>query len=105
MGSTTHFQTNRRPNNPLLKSLKKENGLLQKKYKNKNISNLTPLQSKALKILKQNTNLIIKPMDKNLGPAVMDRDFYINKILNDHLLTKDYIKLSQNEALSKLQLL
>jgi hypothetical protein len=84
------------------KSLKKENELLQKKYKNKNISNLTPLQSKALKILKQNTNLIIKPMDKNLGPAVMDRDFYINKILNDHLLTKEYIKLSQNEALSKL---
>ena len=35
----------------------------------------------------------------------MDRAFYINKILNDHLLTKDYVKLSRNEALSKLQLL
>jgi len=87
------------------KSLKKENELLQKKYRNKNISNLTPLQFKALKELKQNTNLIIKPTDKNLGPAIMDRVFYINKILKDHLLTKDYIKLSQNEALSKLQLL
>jgi hypothetical protein len=87
------------------KSLKKEIELLQKKYKNKNISNLTPLQFKALKKLKQNTNLIIKPTDKNLGPAVMDRAFYINKILNDHLLTKDYVKLSRNEALSKLQLL
>jgi hypothetical protein len=64
-----------------------------------------PLQFKALKELKQNTNLIIKPTDKNLGPAVMDRVFYINKILKDHLLTKDYIKLSQNKALSKLQLL
>ena len=55
------------------KSLKKEIELLQKKYKNKNISNLTPLQFKALKQLKQNTNLIIKPTDKNLGPAIMDR--------------------------------
>jgi predicted DNA-binding protein (UPF0251 family) len=35
----------------------------------------------------------------------MDREIYINKILIDHLLTKVYIKLSQNKALSKLQLL
>jgi len=35
----------------------------------------------------------------------MDREIYINKILIDHLLTKVYIKLSQNKALCKLQLL
>lgn len=66
--------------------------------------NLTPLQSKALKLLKQNTQVVIKSTNKNLGPAIMDKDFYINKILNDHLLTKDYIKLSKNEAISKVQL-
>jgi len=34
----------------------------------------------------------------------MDKDFYINTILNDHLFTNDYIKLSKNEAISKIQL-
>ena len=33
----------------------------------------------------------------------MDREMYVTQILNKHLLTKDYIKLTQQEALDKLQ--
>jgi hypothetical protein len=38
---------------------------------------LTPIQIKALLALHNNKNLIIKPTDKNLGPALMDLDSYV----------------------------
>jgi hypothetical protein len=81
------------------KLLKDSHNHLEKKFKNTNLSNLTPLQLKALKSLKLTKNLLIKPMDKNLGPALMDLDSYILQVLQEHLLTKDYIQLSQKEAL------
>jgi len=56
------------------------------------------MQLKTLKLLKDNKNLIIKPTDKNLGPAVMDTSTYVRKILIDHLLTTDYRQLSPIEA-------
>jgi hypothetical protein len=65
-----------------------------------NVSNLTPIQSKALHSLKQNKQLVIKPTDKNLGPAIMDLDAYILQTLREHLLTEDYIQLSKKEALT-----
>ncbi|MFN9983594.1 MAG: hypothetical protein ACK53Y_26955, partial [bacterium] len=33
----------------------------------------------------------------------MNREAYINKILTEHLSTQDYLKLSQQEAIYKLQ--
>jgi hypothetical protein len=54
-----------------------------------NLSNLTPIQSRALNDLKQNEQLIIKPTDKNLGPALMDLNSCILQVLQEHLLTKD----------------
>jgi hypothetical protein len=33
----------------------------------------------------------------------MDREAYINKILTEHLSTQDYLKLTQQEAIYKLQ--
>jgi len=53
--------------------------------------------------LKNNDNIIIKHTDKNLGPAVMDPNNYIQQILQEHLLTKDYQQLSQNDALNRLE--
>ena len=35
--------------------------------------------SKALRKLKSNPNIIIKPADKNLGLCVLDREWYLNK--------------------------
>jgi len=87
------------------KSLHSLQNSLIKKYQNFNLNNLTPLPCKTLKELKQNKNIFIKLTDKNLGPAVLDKDQYIQQVLNQHLLTKDYVQLTKQEALSKINLL
>jgi mannose-1-phosphate guanylyltransferase len=63
-----------------------------------NLSNLTPLQANTLKLLKANDNLIIKPTDKNLGPAIMYTISYIQQVLNEHLITTTYKQLTPAEA-------
>ncbi len=73
------------------------------KYKNKMRLNLTPLQLSAMKKLRTNNALIIKPTDKNLGPAVMDTKTYIKQILQEHLLTSHYQQLSKQDSLNHLE--
>jgi hypothetical protein len=67
-----------------------------------NLSNLTPIQHKVLKELKSNKNIIVKPTDKNLGPATMDTEGYISQILQEHLLTNTYKQLTKEEAINKI---
>jgi hypothetical protein len=47
--------------------------------------NLTRLQAKLLRHLKDSPDFIIFPTDKNLGPAILERSEYINRALKDHL--------------------
>jgi len=84
------------------KSLKKHCDILSKKHQSTNLSNLTPLQSNTLRKLRNNEMIIVKPTDKNLGPAIMDKEDYISKVLTEHLSTNDYLRLTKQEALSKL---
>jgi predicted DNA-binding protein (UPF0251 family) len=56
-----------------------------------------------LRQLKNNKAITIKPTDKNLGPAVMDTSEDVNRVLTEHLLTKDYKQLTQSEATSKME--
>jgi len=79
-------------------SLKHAHRYLVNKISKENLQNLSLSQLSTLKLLKENNNLTIKPTDKNLGPAVMDTNTYINKVLTDHLLTKDYRQLSTLDA-------
>jgi hypothetical protein len=81
------------------KVLKDKQHHLETKYTKRNLSNLTPFQTKILLQLRQNTNIVIKPSDKNLGPAVLDTSRYITQVLEEHLLTKDYRQLSREDAL------
>jgi hypothetical protein len=85
------------------KLLKEKHSKLTNASKQRSLLNLTPLQKSVLKQLKTNDNIIIKPTDKNLGPATMDTTDYIQQILQEHLLTKDYLQLSQHEALHKME--
>jgi len=80
------------------KSLKSHHQQLNQRHKFTKLTNLNPLQAKTLKELKSNKNIIIKPTDKNLGPAMMDTSQYINQVLKEHLLTPDYRQLSHLEA-------
>jgi hypothetical protein len=85
------------------KQLKQAQRTLQIKYKNSNLSNLTPLQTQVLNSLKKNPNIIIKPTDKNLGTAAMDLTKYIQQILQEHLLTKDYRQLTKDSACNEME--
>jgi hypothetical protein len=68
------------------------------------LTNLTPIQLKVLRQLKDDKQLIIKPMDKNLGPALMDHDTHIKQVLHEHLMmTKAYMQLTQNEATTHME--
>jgi hypothetical protein len=66
------------------KLLKERHNTLVNKHKQRNLLNLTPLQKKVMDHLKQNHNIIIKPTDKNLGPAIMDTEDYIHQVLQEH---------------------
>jgi uncharacterized protein YaaW (UPF0174 family) len=85
------------------KALKNKQQALKAKYNKRNLSNLTPLQTKVLSQLRQNNNIVIKPSDKNLGPVAMDTTAYIRQALEEHLLTKDYKQLSKEEAFNKME--
>jgi hypothetical protein len=86
----------------LEKALKNEIQINQRASHHKKHNNLTKLQNKTLKQLQNNLNFIIKPSDKNLGPAILNSDDYINMVLNEHLLTPAYSQLSKETALSQL---
>jgi len=61
-------------------------------------TSLSPLQRQTLKEFKNSKEFIIIPTDKNLGPAVLNRDDYISQLLKEHLLTPTYLKLDSDTA-------
>ncbi|KOR27710.1 hypothetical protein TI04_12745, partial [Achromatium sp. WMS2] len=57
------------------------------------------IETATLSQLQKNTNIIVLPSDKNLGPCIMEREKYFHMILNDHLLNNScYKKLTNTEA-------
>ena len=62
-------------------------------------SNLLPSQRIALQLLQKKQHNIIVNCDKNLGPAIIEREKYINMALNDHLLNHHtYQHLTSEQA-------
>ena len=51
----------------------------------KKTENLLPYQHKALKQLQQSSTHIVAQCNKNLGPALIEREKYIELVLRDHL--------------------
>jgi hypothetical protein len=84
------------------KAIKSFQNKLSDKYNSLKSPNLNPLQQKILLQLCQNHNIIIKPTDKNLGPAAMDTTKYIKQALQEHLLTNTYKQLSEMEAKNRM---
>lgn len=61
--------------------------------------NLQPHQRNALRKLRKNSELLVVQCDKNLGPALIERERYIKMIIRDHLNDKDtYCQLSALQA-------
>jgi hypothetical protein len=79
-------------------------------------SNLSKVQRKILAELKDHKNLKVIKTDKNLGPAIIDKDQYIQKALGEHLLdsntyqrlhpsaAKDYMKKVKTKLLKFIDL-
>ena len=62
-------------------------------------TNLTPSQLYLLDWLKDHPKYIILDTDKNLGPAIMEREKYIEAMLEQHLLKGDnYKQLTKDET-------
>jgi hypothetical protein len=58
-------------------------------------SNLTNSERHDLGKLKRNPNIVLKPTDKNMGIAVIDKSFYTS-LVNHHLDCPSYEKLETN---------
>jgi len=65
-------------------------------------TNLTHNQQQTLQKLKDNTEFIIIPTDKNLGPAILTRQDYISQCLSEHLLTNIYLQLPETKAVDRI---
>ena len=77
------------------------NHAFRKRFRKKRGStNLIPIQHRTLKYLQNNKDkYVVATCDKNLGPALMYRDTYIQRALNDHLLdTGTYQRLDLENA-------
>ena len=67
-------------------------------------TNLSTVQQNILKTLRTNSTWIILMCDKNLGPAIMERDEYILNVLKEHLMNGvTYRQLSSEEAKNRLE--
>ena len=67
--------------------------------KRRNPSNLLWHQHIALQKLQQDRRFLIVQCDKNLGPAIIEREIYIQRALSDHLLDNNtYEQLTKEEA-------
>jgi hypothetical protein len=85
------------------KLLKRKQEHPSTKNKKNKLTNLSPIQHKALTQLKQNKSIIIKPTDKNLGPTILDTKTYIKQILQEHLLTTSYTQLTKETAKNNIE--
>jgi hypothetical protein len=57
-----------------------------------------------LKALKDDPGLIVMPADKNLGPAIMERENYIQWVLREHLSNKEtYRQIESKEAADRIR--
>jgi hypothetical protein len=66
-------------------------------------TNLTFLQQQHIKFLRRNKEFIILDADKNLGPTIMEREYYINRVLQEHLLNPPtYSQLQEEEAYTQI---
>ena len=75
------------------------NRVLLASFKHRKVgSNLSTPQQQCLTALRNNKDLLVIPSDKNLGPVILDRNEYIRRCFQEHLLTDNYEELSEHEA-------
>jgi hypothetical protein len=67
--------------------------------KKRSRSNMLPHQLRLLSELTASKEFVVIQADKNLGPCILERNYYIERAFNDHLLdTTTYRQLTEYEA-------
>ena len=87
--------------NTLLKIQQNINNIQQPKRTN---NNLTQQQRQLIHLLKQNQNLMVIPTDKNLGPALLTHQQYLD-LCNEHLKSNIYQLTSKSAKIIKGKLI
>ena len=59
-------------------------------------------QHHHLNLLRNHPDFINLDSNKNVGPCIIERDVYIQNMLEEHLNTKSYQQISNNEATKTL---
>jgi len=75
--------------------------VLFKKKRNK--TNLMFFQQHAFRFLRQSKDFVILKTDKNLSPAILEKDCYVQRALPDHLLSSTYRQLTCVQAQGRLK--
>ena len=70
--------------------------VLFKKKRNK--TSLMFFQQHAFHFLRQTMDFVILKTDKNLGLAILERDMYVQRALQDHLSSNTYQQLTTVQA-------
>ncbi len=84
-------------------NLKRQQKHVIAKHNKRNLRALTYSQICTLWVLKNNSDLIIKPSGKNLGSVIIDTHHYIKQVLTEHLLSNDYKWLSMTKAHHRME--
>jgi hypothetical protein len=66
-------------------------------------TNLSKHEQGCLEKLKNNKDIIILQTDKNLGPAAMETEAYVEQVLTEHLFTSTYTIINQNDAMKIME--
>ena len=94
------------PTKVLDQRLQKFGAFLQSKFsrKKRGKANLLPHQMKALQKLRNDRSILVVQCDKNLGPATIERDRYIEMAIDDHLSdSTTYKKIHPNHIQQEKQ--
>ena len=70
--------------------------------RNRTSVNLDPIQRHTLNILEKSTTHVVLPTDKNLGPAVIQRDTYVQAVLSLLQDRRTYQRLSPEDAQAQM---
>ena len=72
---------------------------LNNSWKQEHIVNLEEKKFKILSCIKKERKFIVIATNRNLGPAIMEIDYYIQRCLTDHIeQTNTYKELSEIDA-------
>ena len=61
-------------------------------------TNISYVQKRLLDYLRNHLDFMVIDTDKNMGPAIIERETYVQLILTEHLLTETYQRITEEQV-------